>query len=127
MDDDLKTYLGEQFGAIRTELTALDARIGAIGARLDAIDARFDAIDANFVHQESVLTEKMRDMQTELLRGFQAFSASYDIRMRKMEADTSNLNTSLSGRVNIVEDRLRQIEIRLGLSMLPPPPAPPAS
>jgi hypothetical protein len=63
---------------------------------------------------ETRLTEKMRDMQTELLRGFEAFSAGQTIRLRKVEADQSNLDAALSGRVNILEARLAQIEQRLG-------------
>ena len=60
------------------------------------------------------LIEKMRDMQTELLRGFAAFSESQTIRLRKVEADQSNLDASLSGRVNVLEKRLLEIELRLG-------------
>jgi hypothetical protein len=65
---------------------------------------------------EQRLVEKMRGMQTELLRGFEAFSAGQTIRLRKVEADHSNLDAALSGRVNVLEDRLRQIELRLGLA-----------
>jgi hypothetical protein len=64
--------------------------------------------------QFSGLIEKMRDMQTELLRGFEAFSAGQTIRLRKVEADQSNLDASLRGRVDILESRLTQIEMRLG-------------
>jgi hypothetical protein len=63
---------------------------------------------------ENRLVEKMRGMQTELLRGFEAFSGGQTIRLRKIEADQSNLDTSLRGRVDIVEARLAQIEVRLG-------------
>jgi hypothetical protein len=71
---------------------------------------------------EGRLVEKMRDMQTELLRGFAAFSEGQTIRLRKVEVDQSNLDAALSGRVNIVEGRLRQIELRQGIE---PPPQPP--
>lgn len=60
------------------------------------------------------LTEVMRDMQTELLRGFEAFSAGQVLRVRKVEADQSNLDTALSGRVDVLERRLLQIELKLG-------------
>jgi hypothetical protein len=63
---------------------------------------------------EARLTEKMRDMQTELLRGFAAFSEGQTIRLRKVEADQSNLDAALSGRVNVLERRLLEIELRLG-------------
>jgi len=71
---------------------------------------------------EGRLVEKMRDMQTELLRGFAAFSEGQTIRLRKVEVDQSNLDAALSGRLNVVEGRLRQIELRQGIE---PPPQPP--
>jgi hypothetical protein len=63
---------------------------------------------------EDRLIERSRDMQSELLRGFAAFSESQTFRLRKVEADQSNLDASLSGRVNVLERRLLEIEIRLG-------------
>jgi hypothetical protein len=63
---------------------------------------------------EDRLIEKMRDMQTELLKGFEAFAAGQTIRLRKVEADQSNLDTALSARVSIVEKRLFDIELKLG-------------
>ncbi len=72
---------------------------------------------------ENGLVEMMRDMQTELLRGFAAFSEGQTIRLRKVEADQSNLDAALSGRVNVVEARLRQIELRQGIE---PPQTPEA-
>jgi hypothetical protein len=71
-------------------------------------------LDGKFGDLEARLTEKMRDMQTELLRGFEAFAAGQTIRLRKVEADQSNLDAALSGRVDILEKRLTQIELRLG-------------
>lgn len=65
---------------------------------------------------EARLREAMRDMQTELLRGFAAFAQGQTIRLRKVEADQSNLDAALSGRVNVLEGRLLEIELRLGLA-----------
>lgn len=65
---------------------------------------------------EARLTEAMRGMQTELLRGFSAFAQGQTIRLRKVEADQSNLDAALSGRVNVLEGRLLEIELRLGLA-----------
>jgi hypothetical protein len=48
---------------------------------------------------EERLIERMRDMQTELLRGFEAHSTGMNIRMRKLEADQSNLDAAASGRI----------------------------
>ena len=43
--------------------------------------------------------EMVRDAQTEILRGFERYARSQDIRMRKVEADYSNLNISKSLRM----------------------------
>jgi len=50
---------------------------GELVQRFDAIDRRFDAM-------EHRLVDKMRDMQTELLRAFAAASGGPGIRFRKM-------------------------------------------
>lgn len=63
---------------------------------------------------EARLVETMREMQTELLRGMAAHSGSITLRIRKVEADQSNLDAALSGRVEILEKRLGEIEQRLG-------------
>jgi hypothetical protein len=80
---------------------------------LDAMDLR---TDSRLQKLDEHLTEKMRDMQTELLRGFASFSQNQTIRLRKVEVDQSNLDAALSGRVNVLEQRLLEIELRLGLA-----------
>jgi hypothetical protein len=70
-----------------------------------------DLVDA----QTDRLVERMRDMQTELLRGFAAHADGMTIRVRKVEADHSNLDAAASGRIEIVERRLLEIEKRLGI------------
>jgi hypothetical protein len=107
MDTELKQYLDANFGR-------MDKRFAAMDERFAAMDERFDAIDEKFVEMEDRLVEKMRDMQTELLRGFAAFTEAQTIRLRKVEADQSNLDAALSGRVAVLEKRLLEIELRLG-------------
>jgi hypothetical protein len=80
-------------------------------------------LNKRFEGLENGLVEKMRAMQTELLRGFAAFSEGQTIRLRKVEVDQSNLDAALSGRVNVVEGRLRQIELRQGIEPPQPPEA----
>jgi len=75
-------------------------------------------LDQRMHASEERLIEKMRDMQTELLKGFESFSAGQTIRLRKVEADQSNLDAALSGRVSIVEKRLLEIELKLGMKGL---------
>ncbi len=116
MDQELKSYLDGKFSAINGRLDAIDGRLDANDGRLDAINGKFEAIDGKFVELENRLIEKMRDMQTELLRGFESIASAQTIRLRKVEADQSNLDTSVRGRLDIVENRLLQIELRLGKS-----------
>ena len=85
-----------------------------LNTRFDGIDARFQQIDARFQQLEDRILEAMRDMQTELLRGMAAHSGGMTLRIRKVEADQSNLDASLSGRVEILEKRLGEIEQRMG-------------
>jgi flagellar biosynthesis/type III secretory pathway protein FliH len=93
---------------IKQHLEAMESRMEA---RMDRMSTHFDE---KMWKLEERLTEKMRDMQTELLRGFAAFSEGQTIRLRKVEADQSNLDAALSARVNVLERRLLEIELRLG-------------
>lgn len=73
-----------------------------------------DELKAYLDGLESRLVETMRGMQTELLRGFEAFANGQTLRLRKVEADQTNLDLALRGRVEVLENRLAQIEQRLG-------------
>jgi hypothetical protein len=128
MDEELRSYLDGKFAAVDAKLTQMDAKFEAKFAAVDAklaqmdakfeakfaaVDAKFAAIDTRFTELEERLVETMRGMQTELLRGFESFSSSQIIRLRKLEVDQSNLDASLSGRMAAIETRLLQIEFRL--------------
>ena len=118
MDSELKQHLEAMESRIITHTEAhVDARLKAMESRIithtDAhVDARLEKLQTAI---EDRMTEKMRDMQTELLRGFSAFSENQTIRLRKVEVDQSNLDAAISGRVNTLEKRLLEIELRLGL------------
>lgn len=66
--------------------------------------------------------EMVRDAQTEILRGFERFSRAQDIRLRKIEADYSNLNTSETIRIGMLEERVTSIEQKLIGGISPHPP-----
>ena len=97
----------------------LNKRFDDLTEKISGQDKRFDDLTEKISEQvaasEGRLVEKMRDMQTELLRGFEAFASGQTIRLRKVEADQSNLNTAAGGRLDVLESRLLQIELRLGL------------
>lgn len=77
------------------------------------LDAMEERLAKKITESEAHLVERMRDMQTELLRGFQAHSEGVTIRLRKIEADESNLNAALSQRMDVLERRLLEIEMKL--------------
>ena len=58
---------------------------------LEAMEGR---LNGHLIGLENGLVEKMRDMQTELLRGFAAFSEGQTIRLCKVEVDQSNLDAA---------------------------------
>ena len=114
MDQELKDYLEGKFAQVDGRFAQMDGRFAQVDGKLGDLDHKFADLDHKFVDLENRLVEKMRDMQTELLRGFESFSAGQTIRLRKVEADQSNLDVSLRGRLDVVESRLMQIELRLG-------------
>ena len=62
---------------------------------------------------KDMVQEIVRDAQTEILRGFERYARGQDIRMRKIEADISNINTSESLRIAILEERVTTLEQKL--------------
>lgn len=70
-------------------------------------------VSGRMEEQTDHLVEKMRDMQTEILRAFEVWSGGQTIRLRKLEADHSNLDAAMSGRMEVLEHRLFEIEKRL--------------
>ncbi len=88
----------------------IGAKIDALGTRLDALETRVDGLETHLIE---VIEEKVRDAQTEILRGFIAFQNSNAPRMRKMEADLSNIDASTSQRLEILEARMFEVEKKL--------------
>jgi hypothetical protein len=59
--------------------------------------------------------EMVRDAQTEVLRGFNRYQNAVQIRLRTLEADTSNIKTSQDLRLANLEERITAIEVKLML------------
>jgi len=74
-----------------------------------------DVVDAVKASEERVI-ETMRDIQTELLKGFYNYAHSADERMASNEGEAS----SVKKRLAILESRMTEVERRL---ITPPPPA----
>jgi hypothetical protein len=83
--------------------------------RLTGIDKRLTGLDERMTGMEGRLLERMRDMQTELLKAFLPYQEQTRLRDSALEARQS----ALEARANTVEVRLGEIEKRLFLN----PPA----
>jgi heme oxygenase len=77
------------------------------------INAKVDALTKDLHESEERIVEHMRDMQTEILRGFGTWSENQSIRLTKVEADHRNLDVSSTMRLANLEHRLLEIEKRL--------------
>jgi hypothetical protein len=98
---------------LRAELHAVEDRlINTIGS----------TIAQAFAQSQAQILEKtqefVRDAQTELLRGFDAFSTAFHIRVRKLQADVSNIDAASDQRLTLIERRMLEIEKRW---QIPPP------
>jgi hypothetical protein len=77
------------------------------------LNAKLDVLKTGIQDSEDHLTERMRDMQTEILRGFGMWAENQSIRLTKVEADHRNLDTTATQRIANLEARLLEIEKRL--------------
>ncbi|MBV8807033.1 MAG: hypothetical protein JO033_00035 [Acidobacteriaceae bacterium] len=59
--------------------------------------------------------EMVRDAQTEILRGFERYQAGVQIRLRSLEAETSNLKTAQEMRLANLEERVTALELQRGM------------
>ena len=82
---------------------------------LAGVDERLTGMDERMTGMEERLLERMRDMQTELLKAFLPYQEQTRLRDAALEARQA----ALEGRFHTVEGRLVEIEKRLFLN----PPA----
>ena len=82
----------------------------APATKKDLADLR-EMTKKDLAEMEARLVEQIGDSQTELLRGFEKFQTGNNVRMRKLEADLSNLDTSATMRLASLEERVLDIEL----------------
>jgi hypothetical protein len=104
MDEELKQHLAAMEERLNQRVNNLETRL----------EASVQAVRTDSKATEHRVIEAIRNTQTELLRGFEAFSTAHMLRLRKVEANQADLDASLSGRVEVLEKWLLQIEQRLG-------------
>ena len=64
-------------------------------------------------HTEEQFAEGLHDAETRLLKAFYQYQEHSDVRMRKMSADISNMDTASDLRINNLERRVIEIERKI--------------
>ena len=60
-----------------------------------------------------VVAERLHESETRLLKAFYQYQEHSDVRMRKMSADISNMDTASDLRINNLERRVIEIERKI--------------
>jgi len=93
MDADLLEYLG---GMEKRQREYIDERMQGLENRL-----------------REYIDERTHDSETRIVRAFGAYQESAGVRMRKIEADVSNINSSTSQQLDAVQSKLLDLETRI--------------
>jgi hypothetical protein len=72
-----------------------------------------ELMDARIRQSEEQVTERLHDAKTRLLKAFYQYQEHSDVRMRKMSADISNMDTANDLRLNNLERRVIEIERKI--------------
>ena len=59
------------------------------------------------------IDERTHDAETRIVRAFGAYQESAGVRMRKIEADVSNINASTSQQLDAMQSKLLDLETRI--------------
>ncbi len=59
------------------------------------------------------IDERTHDSETRIVRAFGAYQESASVRMRKIEADVSNINASTSQQLDAMQSKLLDLETRI--------------
>lgn len=59
------------------------------------------------------IDERTHDSETRIVRAFGAYQESSSVRMRKIEADVSNINASTTQQLDAVQSKLLDLETRI--------------
>jgi hypothetical protein len=57
--------------------------------------------------------ERSHDAETRIVRAFGAYQESAGVRMRKIEADVSNINSSTTQQLDVLQSKLLDLETRI--------------
>ncbi len=74
------------------------------------IDERTHEVESRL---REYIDERTHDAETRLIRAFGAYQESAAVRMRKIEADLSNVNSSTTQQLDAFQSKLLELETRI--------------
>ena len=121
MDDDLKQHLEAMEERIALRIAGVVGTLtGVLEDRIAGVEAKIAGVEGKLEETVARLIERMRDMQTELLKAFGAWQENVQARVRQMEITAGNSEATILARMDTLERRLFEIERRL---LMNPPAA----
>ena len=83
------------------------------GFKRDLVKEIGEFMDTRIRQSEEKFAERLHDSETRLLKAFYQYQEHSDVRMRKMSADISNMDTASDLRLNNLERRVIEIERKI--------------
>jgi hypothetical protein len=115
MDADLLQYLEGMEKRLREHTLDTEKRLREyIDERIDDTEKRLrEHIDERILDLREYIDERTHDSETRIVRAFGAYQESASVRMRKIEADVSNINSSTTQQLDAVQSKLLDLETRI--------------
>jgi len=81
---------------------------------LEGMERRLrEYIDKRILDLREYIDERTHDSETRIVRAFGAYQESASVRMRKIEADVSNINSSTTQQLDAMQSKLLDLETRI--------------
>jgi hypothetical protein len=113
-------YVDGRFDGVDQRFQGIDQRFQGIDQRFQGIDQQFQGIDqqlqnvnGRFQELSDHFDERIYDTETKLLRAFREFNEAQDVRLRKLEANLGNLDTSATLRLAQLETIVHDLRARV--------------
>jgi DNA anti-recombination protein RmuC len=115
MDADLLQYLEGMEKRLREHALDTEKRLREyIDERIlelrEYIDERINDTERRL---REYIDERTHDSETRIVRAFGAYQESASVRMRKIEADVSNINASTTQQLDAMQSKLLDLETRI--------------
>jgi hypothetical protein len=111
MDADLLQYLEGMEKRLREHTLDTEKRLRE--HTLDTEKRLREYSDERILELREYIDERTHDAETRIVRAFGAYQESAGVRMRKIEADVSNVNASTTQQLDVVQSKLLDLETRI--------------